>query len=693
MQTADFPLLSYLDLTPYFPTFNPVQEAAIQYLQSDHNLVLSAPTGSGKTEVAEMYVAQALSQQKKALYLIPFKSLGEEKFFGRWSTEKHSFYKQPKMLMTGDYQMTDKRKQYLQGATIIAATSEMLDHRTRHITSQHSQWIKQVGALIVDEAHLLTDGSKNGDGRGHKLECAIMRFVECNPTARIILLSATMPNVQDLASWLTKITGRPTDLFQSTYRPCKLNRHFVKYFDGGNSFSRRAVQMQECVNIVRRYPQDQFLIFTASKKWGRAFVKQLQDLGQDVDFHNADKRRVELNAIETKFRARQLRILVSTQTLSAGVNLPARRVIIPHVTYGLNQEVPVYEIQQEEGRSGRLGLDPEGDSYILVPESDAKYHELRIQQGEKITSQLLNEFALTFHLIGEIAYGSIKTLADAEVWYQKSLAYQQSGKFPVAPTFEQVINLLKQHDLVYWKQGEIVLSPLGKVCAMFYLPPLDVSAWARNFDQLFHHCPDVSQWNRRMDCLASFCLSAIPSCVGVFPNIDDIIPPDDDEEYLSMSDYVGQLNQVWRGAIPDMAAKVGYVTYCLMNGIPTGDYNYSIVKGLENDHERIIQAISTIDQMVTKWDQKAFFTTLNLRLNYKVPARFVPLVQLEGIAKGRALKLWHAGLKTPKDLLANPDLTKKTLGAKLGANTLAFAYENVYNRKPMEQGTLEGIHG
>ena len=77
MNVADFPLKSYLDFSPYFQTFNPVQDEAIKYLQSNHNLVLSAPTGSGKTEVAEMFIAEALSRNVGAGYLIPFKSIGE----------------------------------------------------------------------------------------------------------------------------------------------------------------------------------------------------------------------------------------------------------------------------------------------------------------------------------------------------------------------------------------------------------------------------------------------------------------------------------------------------------------------------------------------------------------------------------------------------------------------------------------
>src|SRR3990167_2003494 len=408
MNVTEFLLRQYCDFSPYFKEFNPVQSEAIQYVLSSNNLVLSSPTGSGKTEVAEMFIAEALSRGKKSLYLVPMKSIGEEKFYGRLSEERHAFNKLVKILVTGDYQMTEKRKQYMNFAQLIAATSEMLDHRTRHTQSEKSRWVYDIGTLIVDEAHLITDGNlESGDGRGHKLEGAIMRFTELNPSARVVFLSATMPNVQELGGWLQRLTNRQTDVVQSAYRPCQLNRNFISYYDGGNMRQRRQTQMEQCLEIIKQFPQDQFLVFVSSKKWGSEFLSFLMLRNLEAEFHNADKKRPELNVIEKRFRDRQLRILISTSTLAAGVNLPARRVLIPHVSFGRDQDLPAYQIHQQEGRAGRLGYDTGGDSYILIPESSGTYHQQRIAKGEKIISRLQSDVAIIFHLLGEIYYGKV----------------------------------------------------------------------------------------------------------------------------------------------------------------------------------------------------------------------------------------------------------------------------------------------
>lgn len=692
--TKEFPHKDILDFSALFPTFNPVQSAALEFLSKDGNVVLSSPTGSGKTEVAEMFIARALSQGKKAVYLVPFKAIGEEKFHSRWANRKHSFSRYDKILMTGDYEMTESRKGDLEKAKIIAATSEMLDHRTRHMKSENSKWIFDVGALIVDEAHLLTDGN-DGDGRGHKLECAIMRFAQYNPKARIILLSATMPNVDELSNWLTTLTGRPTDLYVSDYRPCKLTRHFVKYYDGGNMFSQRALQMQKCIEIIRQYPENQFLVFTSTKKWGREFLAKLQASKIPSDFHNADKRRDELSQIESKFRSGEIRALIATQTLGAGVNLPARRVIIAHVTYGRSQDVPVYEIHQKEGRSGRLGLDTEGDSYILIPETSAYHHEKRIQAGEKITSQMNNNIALSFHLLGEISYGNVTNLATAKDWYRRTFAYHQFKSLPSQPTLEQIFNVLKECKMVYFKDGEFHLTALGRVCSMFYLHPVDVHGWYKNFSEFFRKNPEAdSSGSKEQDVLIGVCLANVLSNYELYPFIVEPAEDDRDQEFITKR----QFDEIYEDAglelyVKDNCKTVGYLIYAMMNGINLGDGTYSITKTLENDHERILQAIATVDSLVTHWEQEAFWKMLNLRFNYKVPARFIPLVKLDGVGKAIAYKLYNLGLKNAQDIVNNPEVVKK-LGPKRSVNLLTSAERFLYNSTNKQVDLpLEGIHG
>ena len=101
-------------------------------------------------------------------------------------------------ICTGDYRLTSERKKELEQSNIILMTSEMLNSRCRNMNSEHNDWLKQVHTIIVDESHLLTV-----PGRGDHLEVGLMNFLELSPTARVIFLSATMPNVNEIADWIS----------------------------------------------------------------------------------------------------------------------------------------------------------------------------------------------------------------------------------------------------------------------------------------------------------------------------------------------------------------------------------------------------------------------------------------------------------------------------------------------------------
>jgi hypothetical protein len=128
---------------------------------------------------------------------------------------------------TGDYRLTKERTQELDDADIIIMTSEMLSHRSRSHNSEQSQFLKKIGTLVIDEFH--TIGVKN---RGDHLEVGLMKFTQINPTARIVLLSATMPNVEQLAEWVSySLNQKQTFVLRSEYRPVPLTTHYETYDD------------------------------------------------------------------------------------------------------------------------------------------------------------------------------------------------------------------------------------------------------------------------------------------------------------------------------------------------------------------------------------------------------------------------------------------------------------------------------
>jgi len=177
----------------------PVQEKAIkQGLFTGKNLVICSPTASGKTLIAEMAILNIISLGKKAVYIVPLRALASEKY--KEFKEKYDF---KIAVSTGDFDSDDN---YLSIYDLIITTSEKMDSLLRH----RSEWIKDIGLLIIDEIHLINDSE-----RGPVLEMVITLLKKLlNP--QIIALSATIGNPETLADWLD------AELVVDNWRPVKL---------------------------------------------------------------------------------------------------------------------------------------------------------------------------------------------------------------------------------------------------------------------------------------------------------------------------------------------------------------------------------------------------------------------------------------------------------------------------------------
>ncbi|MEK6880859.1 MAG: hypothetical protein AABY22_14665, partial [Nanoarchaeota archaeon] len=200
------------------------------------------------------------------------------------------------------------------------------------------------------------------------------------------------------------------------------------------------------------------------------------------------------------------------------------------------------------------------------------------------------------------------------------------------------------------------------------------------------------------DVLISMALSNVLSYQGLYPDVNMVpVPKILDEEFVTSVDYKSLLAQHDPGfTLLRQSQDVGYIIYCLMNGIYTGDMNYSIVKAFENDHERILQALQVTDSLVAHWGKELIWKTLGLRLTYKVPLKYVSLVQIDGIGKARASKMYHGDIKTPEDVVNHPDVVTTLLGKKMGPKTVAFAKQMIENKTfktTQEDVSLIGIHG
>jgi len=628
-ESNDIKLVSTKKYKPFkysFPKFNPVQSEVLPYANEDGNLIIGANTSAGKTVCAELLMDATLSKGKRVIYLSPLKALTQEKYED-W---KIRFADYNISILTGDYTLSEKRMKELSNAHIIVMTSEMCDSRTRRMKSEKNYWLKQTGLVVVDESHILTTD------RGHAVETGIMRFTSINKKARILFLSATMPNCNELATWLEQLNGKATRVVFSTWRPVELNYNFVEYtpayYGSGQEdyWATQAVKINSSIAIAMSKPKEKFLIFVHDKGSGRRLVKRLQEEGENAHFHSADLELADRLEVEGKFSDREngIRILVSTSTLAWGRNLPARNVIIVGIHRGIN-EVDELDIIQMAGRAGRYGIDEEGFVYLLIPPYETSTWRDKFANPRPVLSVLDN--FMPFHVIAEIETKTIQDSLSLLQWYGRSLASLQAGENSMSK--EQGEHLLNSYSEMEMIEGDgLRISPtgLGRVCAWLYFHPSDVYAWYKNFDKVFN----VDKTN---DALLAWAVGDVPM---------NALPYEQKQIYNEVSDFVSTMTNDFdiRPSINSVRGAIA-LHYSLTGKEKVPD----VLKGLQRqliwDIQRINQALKLIDTQYALWESE-IWETLPLRFKYGVSEEIVPLTKIKMVGGKRAIALYNKGFTT-----------------------------------------------
>ncbi|MFX1480815.1 MAG: DEAD/DEAH box helicase, partial [Promethearchaeota archaeon] len=371
------------------------------------SFLVSAPSGSGKTLIGEICAVYNILQKfGKSVYLVPFKALATEKFvhfkkgYGRYGVRVE--------LSIGDYDVDDSK---LEKADIIITTYEKMDSILRNFYDK--EWVSQFTTIIIDEIHIIGESD-----RGPRLESLIVRLNEFLYNPQIIGLSATIANAQFFNSWLTSL-GNNSTLIESEKRPVPL---YYKLQTTQNKDS-------TIRSIVKKTLQDkgQVLIFLNKRKTAQHSAQNLQEIviksmedselevckamakrissikggnrdlsdiiSHGIAFHHAGLVSRERKIVEDNFRKRIIKVICATTTLSAGINTPARVVILrdfkKFITSGHNiknfsgyhengdgfsyfKPFSANEVFQILGRAGRPGLDSVGYGIILVKNIDEK---------------------------------------------------------------------------------------------------------------------------------------------------------------------------------------------------------------------------------------------------------------------------------------------------------------------------------
>lgn len=646
-QPVLFPAGSFPHAKWSFDFFNPVQSRIMDFYDKDMNGLIAASTSSGKTVVAEQFLSQEIrSRGGKGMFLVPMRALAQEKI-DQWTDTNYHFKDLKVSICTGDYRITKDRTKELEEADLIIMTSEMLSHRSRNYKADQNKFLKDVGTLVIDEAHLLTV-----PGRGDHLEVGLMKFTEINKKARIILLSATMPNVEEIAGWVSYgLTKKETFILNSTFRPVPLNTHYEIYSDNLRSYNLlEQEKVNKAMDIIDWYKEDKFLIFAHTKRTGELMKKELLKSKISAEFHNADLDKSARVSLENRFRTeKDPRVVVATSTLAWGCNLPARRVIILGVHRGI-EEVETYDVVQMIGRSGRLGIDPQGDAYVLIPESEQLKYKEKLSKSSNISSQLLEKKGafhknLAFHLVSEIYHGSVKTTDDAYKWYERSLAYFQDKELKVN-ILNETLDLLSKCGAIGYEDDKWFTKTIGKVSSLFYFSPFDVS-------DLFFNIRFIFENNKQND---DYYISM--ALANTDSNRTPIVSRVEKDEMNAYKTKV--LSNKTNKFITDGSCKIGFCYHNLLSGRANITMS-AIQRNVQFDFERIAQVLYSLNTFGKNFASKGWIKNIEDRITYGVPQHLIPLCKLPNIGRTRASKLYEAGIKDEKSFISCDKNKLKTI--------------------------------
>ena len=583
-EETDSSSFSYYDYP--FEKFNVVQSTVLKHYKSDNNFIIASATNSGKTIMAEFFLFDTLlGKNKKAIYLCPLKSLASEKH-ATWSDESHPFHDKKIRLMSGDEEKTTT-------GNLIVATIESFCHKIR----TDSDCFNDVEVIVVDEAHML-----GTDDRGATLEFALTEFSRKN-NAKIVFLSGTLPNANQIAEWLSVLNKRQTMVLNSKYRAVPLSIHYRKYDTTLNQGSNPVDMFDSIIKICEKNHSDKILIFVHSKNLGKRMVRYMEERGLETKFHSADLSSARRKSLEKDFKDGSLRLLVATSTLAAGVNLPARRVIIAGVVRG-TQLVDKAEIFQMIGRSGRKGIDEQGDAYIFFPNNKISL----VNEYKKVDNVISKLFStnddLEYHKLAGHILALIckeKKLSFDKIWNILNNTFGAcSGKLKS----EYLQNTLDR--LITMKFIELVndtykLKKLGIPSVLFFIDPYDLNVWVKSFSRYF-------AGSLRKDSLVTYYLSLIPS------NVKSFITEDEKMFCRQYSDRLREL--LGNNFIETTAIKYGYLYYCLLNNRSTGMLS-PLIPAVVKDFGRVCACLNMVSKICQWKCDNNFFIDLKERFHRK----------------------------------------------------------------------------
>jgi len=636
--------------------FPPQEEAVRAGLLEGENLLVTTPTASGKTLLAVLAADVALANRKKVVYLTPLRALTWEKaeYFS-------SLLGVDVAAASGDL---DADASYLSRYDVIVATYEKMDSVIRH----GAPWLGRVGLIAVDEVHMIGDRD-----RGATLEVVTARLREIVPDAQLLALSATVTNADQLASFLgTKVVRsdwRPTRLVESVY---DVRTSSLLYADG----------TKEKVPVLHSNPSvslalwtvrggGQSMIFAPSRKLAEDFASEVADAlwrsgfrpdrrveeyasqlsGTDLDeilsrlmvkgaaFHHAGLSAHQRRVVEAAFRERLLPVVVATPTLAAGVNIPARTVVIPDLRKGA-ESMTVMEYKQLAGRAGRPGYDEAGLSIVVARSSKQAHEYLRgyvRAEPEPVASRLADPRSIRFHVLALVATEGLATPGDLRRFFSETLAARQDpsvlDRIPMALRWLEAVGMLRRRSAGY------VPTRIGRTVARLYVMPETAITLLKGMRTLLSG--DMDDEERTFRALVVVCSSPdVPEVPGLQVTLNAVYQFSDE---VPVSVLARSL--VLKAWIDEVSEQEIYRTY---NAAP-GDLYV-----LREASSWVARAGAELAAVIGAAEHRRLFDELSRRLEHGVRPELLDLCSVPDIGRVRARILYAHGIRTVGELLRTP---------------------------------------
>jgi helicase len=673
----------------YNQLYPPQEEAITAGVLNRKNVVLASPTASGKTLVAELCILKnILENDTKCIYLTPLRALANEKYeeFKKYrELTKSNGEKLEISVSTGDYDSTDE---WLGKYDIIISTNEKADSLLRH----KAPWMQQIDTIVADEIHLLTD-----QGRGPTLEVTLTKLMKLNPNAQFLLLSATVKNADEISKW---IKGIP---ITTEWRPVPLREGV--FYDGEIQFkdgsARRILTETKkpaidiALDILKQ--GGQALIFTQTRRnavsYGKNISKVLsrkistslkKDLKTVADkiltsgertglseilaeqvklgtaFHHAGLNASHRRLIEESFKDGKIKILSATPTLAAGVNLPARVVLISNYRRydpeSWSEEISVLEYKQLAGRAGRPKYDKTGESILIA--------------------KLSIENVLRPHVLSTIATGFAYTEEDLYDFFSQTFHAQQHDLQMLKSKVGKILRFLFNEEMITMESRKLLATPFGRRVSELYIDPVSAviirdGLYNRpekltevSILQLVSHTPDLSPklYPRGKESEQLIAYASEHSSELIFKQPD---PWNSMYSYeQNLDDFISEIKCV--AVMNDWIQEITENDLLGKYKVESGD-----LLRLTQTAEWLIFASNQLARLFQHKDLMRKFPILRRRIQYGIKEELIELVGLKGIGRIRARMLHNAGFHKIVDIRkANLQslISVPTIGTTLAKN-------------------------